>query len=227
MRNTHQNPCALAQCVHALNRNRIHHSGERNTLYKGAPVLFHHLNAYMLKRWKTLSTSIVFENPWWTYKRDTFQIPDGVSGEYHYVYTRGSSMVVPITPEGELLLVNQFRYLCDRESIEFPCGSVNEGDSYLDTARHELEEETGFRADHFEEVSTFNPYNGVTSEICHVFLATELTPGNANPDATEEFELIRCSPSDFEEKIATNEVWDGMTLAAWMLVRHCVYPRSL
>jgi ADP-ribose pyrophosphatase len=174
----------------------------------------------MLKRWQQLSTGTVFQNPWWTYKKDTFRIPGGVEGEYHYVYTRGSSMVIPVSAEGELLLVNQYRYLCDRESIEFPCGSVNEGDSHLDTAHHELQEETGFQAGTMQELGAFNPYNGVASEMCSVYLATQLTPARATPDATEEFELIRCSIADFERWIRENKVWDGMTLAAWMLARH-------
>lgn len=173
----------------------------------------------MLKHWKQLTSSIVSQNPWWTYKKDTFQIPDGVAGEYHYVYTRGSSMVVPVTEAGELLLVNQYRYLCDRESLEFPCGSINEGDDYLKTAHHELLEETGFQAGKMEKAGIFNPYNGVTSEICTVYFASELTPGKAVPDATEEFELVKYTPAAFESMVRENKIWDGMTLAAWMLVR--------
>ena len=102
---------------------------------------------------------------------DCFEIPNGFSGEYHYVHTNGSSMVIPITEEGKIILVNQFRYLCNRESIEFPCGSVKEGRSYLETAHSELEEETGYRANLMKIVGEFNPYNGVTSEICKIFLA--------------------------------------------------------
>ena len=182
----------------------------------------------MLKRWKTLTTGIIHTNPWWTYKKDTFQIPGGVDGEYHYVYTRGSSMIVPVTADGHILLVNQYRYLCDRESIEFPCGSVNEGDTHLDTAEHELEEEAGFHAGDLREIGHFNPYNGVTSEICRVFLAANLTPVNSRPDATEEFELILCTPQEVENKIAQNEIWDGMTLAAWMLARRTIdFPPEL
>lgn len=173
----------------------------------------------MLKRWKQLTSSIKFKNPWWTYKIDTFQIPDGVSGTYHYVYTRGSSMVVPVTPAGEILLVNQFRYLCDRESLEFPCGSINEGSTHLETAHHELAEETGFKAGSLVEAGHFNPYNGVTSEICHVYLGTDLTPTEAKPDVTEEFELLALTVVELEQKIATNAIWDGMTLAAWTLVK--------
>jgi len=173
----------------------------------------------MLKRWEKLTSTVHFKNPWWTYKIDNFQIPDGVSGEYHYVYTRGSSMIVPVTKNGEILLVNQYRYLCDRESLEFPCGSINEGDTYLDTAHHELSEETGFQAGKMVEAGHFNPYNGVTSEICRVFVARDLMPALSQPDATEEFELVSCSMEKLESLIGENKVWDGMTLAAWMLAR--------
>jgi len=81
----------------------------------------------------------MFRNPYWTYKRDTFELPSGRPGEYHYVHTNGSSMVVPIVGDGSMLLVNQYRYLVGRESMEFPCGSVKEGSTHEETARHELE----------------------------------------------------------------------------------------
>ena len=173
----------------------------------------------MLKRWKRLTSSVVSTNPWWTYRKDTFKIPGGVSGEYHYVYTPGSSMIVPVDADGMVWMVNQYRYLCDRESLEFPCGSVKEGHTFVDTARFELEEETGLGADALEEAGHFNPYNGVTSEICRVFLATGLAPGTPRPDETEEFELLRMRPDEVEDHIERNEIWDGMTLAAWTLVR--------
>lgn len=173
----------------------------------------------MLKRWKHLSTTTLFENPWWTYKLDTFQIPEGVAGEYHYVHTRGSSMIVPLTREGRILMVNQYRYLCDRESMEFPCGSVKEGHTYLDTAHLELVEETGYRAGSLVELGQFNPYNGVASELCTVFLATDLEL-DASPsagDETEEFELVLLTPSELVQNIRAQAIWDGMTLAAWAL----------
>ncbi len=152
----------------------------------------------MLKRWKKISTKVIYKNPWWTYKLDDFEIPDGFSGEYHYVHTNGSSMVIPFTDEGKILLVNQFRYLCDRESLEFPCGSVKDGKSHLETAHLELEEEAGFRSDLMEFIGEFNPYNGVTSEICMVYFAYQLQITNAKPDETEEFEVVHCTPEEME-----------------------------
>jgi len=177
----------------------------------------------MLKKWQQLTTKVLFKNPWWTYKLDTFQIPEGVSGEYHYVYTRGSSMVVPLTANGHVVLVNQYRYLCDRESLEFPCGSINEGHTYEQTALLELQEETGYQAGApLQELGRFNPYNGVTSEICTVYMARDIVPHNGlvKKDETEEFEVMVLSPNEVDKKIKSGEIWDGMTLAAWMLAHN-------
>jgi 8-oxo-dGTP pyrophosphatase MutT (NUDIX family) len=176
----------------------------------------------MLRRWKTLSSKTLYKNPWWTYRVNTFQIPNGVSGEYHYVHTEGASLVVPILDDGRLILVNQYRYLCDRESIEFPCGGVKLGHSYDEMAQKELEEETGFRSDTLHKVGEFDPYNGVTDEFCAVFIARGLHRTQAKPDATEEFEVVECSPDKLENLIRERRIWDGMTLAAWAMVKEKV-----
>ena len=172
----------------------------------------------MLKRWKRLKTTTLRKNPWWTYKLDAFRIPDGITGEYHYVHSNGSSMIVPVTDDGRIILVNQYRYLCDRESLEFPCGSVKDGSDYEETADVELREETGFRAEKWDTLGEFNPYNGVTDEICRIYIARGLTPVDSRPDATEEFELHRLTPEEISARIADNTIWDGMTLAAWSLL---------
>ena len=112
-----------------------------------------------LRSWKKLSESILLKNSWWTYKRDTFQLPSGKPGEYHYVHTNGSSMIIPVLGDGTLVLVNQHRYLMGKESMEFPCGSVKEGSTHDETARHGLNEETGYSAKDLSKVGEFNPYS--------------------------------------------------------------------
>ncbi|MGA9116475.1 MAG: NUDIX hydrolase [Bacteroidota bacterium] len=177
-----------------------------------------------LRIWLKLSTRVVHRNPWWTYLRDECRLPSGARGEYHYVHTNGSAMVVPVLADGSLLLVNQYRYLRARESLEFPCGSVKEGAGYEDTAVQELAEETGYRAGRLQSAGSFNPYNGVTDEICRVYLAHDLRKTGGEPDPTEEFELVPLAPHSLEEKIRSGMVWDGMTIAAWHLVRHLLDP---
>jgi ADP-ribose pyrophosphatase len=175
-----------------------------------------------LKSWKRLRQSFELKNPWWTYRKDDVLLPSGKQGEYHFVHVEGSSMIIPVLPDGTLILVNQYRYLADRESLEFPCGSVKEGSTYDETARLELEEETGFSARDLTAVAGFNPYNGVTDELCRIYIARDLVPVNSRPDDTEEFEHLHLSVSGLDRKIASGEIWDGMTLAAWALIRRLV-----
>jgi 8-oxo-dGTP pyrophosphatase MutT (NUDIX family) len=172
-----------------------------------------------LGRWKTLSTAILFKNPWWAYQKDDALLPNGKRGEYHSVRTNGSSLVIPVLPDGRIIVVNQYRYLCDRESIEFPCGGVKEGATYDETAVHELAEEAGYQAREWRIAGEFNPYNGVTNEICRVFIAKHLMPVVAAPDETEEFERIVLSAEEFEARIISGVVWDGMSIAAWAIAK--------
>ena len=172
-----------------------------------------------LKPWKKLAESLLLRNPWWSYRRDTYEIRPGTMGEYHYVHTNGSSMIIPVLNDGKVLMVNQYRYLLDRESVEFPCGSVKDGATYDQTALMELAEETGYSAKRLFEVGEFNPYNGITDEMCHVYLARELQFVGGTPDETEEFELLTMDPGEIDQKVQDGTIWDGMSIAAWGIVR--------
>jgi ADP-ribose pyrophosphatase len=172
-----------------------------------------------LKPWKKISSEVKFKNPWWTYMYDKCKLHNGKDYEYHYVHTAGSSFIIPIKDNGKIILVNQYRYLNDRFSIEFPGGGIKDGQTPEQVARKELIEETGFDGD-FEKVGFFNPYNGVADEICYVFIARNLRLSNQEiKDDSEEFEMLELSPEEIDEKIRTNEIYDGMTMAAWALAR--------
>jgi ADP-ribose pyrophosphatase len=169
-----------------------------------------------LRKWIKTSNIILSKNDWWEYHKDSLVLPSGKNGEYHFVHTTGSSLVVPQLNNGKLVLVNQYRYLLDKESIEFPCGSIKPGESYLETAKKELKEEANLTAENWELLGFFNPYNGVTDEICNVYLAQNLKKETGIPDETEEFEIMELSISEVLELINKNIIWDGMTLAAFL-----------
>ena len=172
-----------------------------------------------LRTWTKRSESTVLKNPWWTYRKDEVTLPSGLPGEYHYVHTLGASLIVPVRKDGRIVVVNQYRYLLNRESVEFPCGGVKEGSDHEQTAIQELEEEAGLMAGDWRIAGEFNPYNGVTNEICRVFIARNLMDIPARPDNTEEFEILTLTPEEFEAKIISGVVWDGMSMAGWMLAK--------
>jgi len=180
-----------------------------------------------LQPWKKLRQQDLIVNGWWTYRKDDYELPGGKRGEYHYVHTEGASLVIPILGDGSLVLVRQYRYLCSRESLEFPCGGVKRGSSYEETAAAELREEAGYEARVMRRVGEFNPYNGITDEICRVYLASELTQVGHAREVTEEMELEVLSTAAVEGKIRSGEIWDGMTLAAWTLAAPSLQPRGL
>jgi ADP-ribose pyrophosphatase len=172
-----------------------------------------------LRPWKRISGGEVHRNPWWSYRRDEVTLPSGRPGEYYYVHTNGSSMTVAVLDDWRILLVKQHRYLASRDSLEFPCGSVKDGASYEQTALLELAEETGYSARTWLQLGEYNPYNGVTDELCRVYVALNLSRVGAEPDETEEFELFALTTEEIDECVEKGEIWDGMTLAAWALAR--------
>jgi ADP-ribose pyrophosphatase len=178
-----------------------------------------------LVRWKKLKEQVVQKNPWWTYRRDEFEIPGKKKGEYYYVHTNGSSLVIPMFDDGRLLLVNQYRYLCERESLEFPCGGVKNGHTHEETAVQELAEEAGYAARNWDLLGEFNPYNGVTNEFCRVYLARDLVPAVSRPDDTEEFERVTLTSDDVDARILSGVMWDGMSIAGWTIAKPHLPPR--
>ncbi|MCX8051030.1 MAG: NUDIX hydrolase [Chlorobi bacterium] len=166
---------------------------------------------------RRITSQRVAENPYWEYWLDTYRLRDGSEHPYHYVHTHGSVMVVPIADDGRLVLVRQFRYLWQRESIEFPGGGVPDGTSARDHALRELQEEAGFAASLVEHIGDFNPMNGVTDERCSVFIARGLVPAAKSNDPIEETQPLLLTESQLRQHIADGTIWDGMTLAAWAL----------
>ncbi len=174
----------------------------------------------MLKKWEKLSETTFADNKYWTYKIDRFKINDEVEGEYHYFQTRGSSMVIPINSENKILLTKQYRYLNNTESYEFPCGGVEEGLSSQENALKELREESGFSCNKLVKIGYFAPYSGVADEICDVYIAKDLYYSPLNADDTEDFEVEFFTIAEIEKMIEDNIIWDGMSLAAWILAKN-------
>lgn len=174
----------------------------------------------MPKHLKKLTEEILHQNHWWTYKHDTYEKPNGEVGDYFYGETPGMAIIVPVMTDGSILLTLQHRYLEDKQSIEFPGGGTQKGQTPLESAQRELFEETGCIAKEYIKMGSFQPCNGMMKDVCHVFLAHVIEQKQAQPDDTEEFELLYRLPEELDEMIRKNEIWDGETMAAWALVHH-------
>jgi len=170
-----------------------------------------------LKIWKRLDTKVVHENKFWSYILDHYSIGENVKGEYHYVHTPGSTLIIPMVSRDTFIMIKQYRYLNQNFSIEFPCGGVVPGLPRDENARKELREETGYNPKNLNKIGEFSPFTGAADEMCTVFFGSDLEKDPLPADVTEEFEILALTRTQIQELIATNVIWDGLTLAAWSL----------
>ena len=174
---------------------------------------------------KTLSHYTKYSNNWWDYIVENYIMPNGQIGEYHYVHTNGSTFVIPHLHSDTFIMVNQYRYLNKKNSTEFPGGGLKKGITFEQNAIEELQEESGYASKKIEYIGEFNPYNGVTDEICKVYYATDLSKSFAKPDESEKIDCIEIKFNEINDKIYKGEIWDGMTLAAWSIF--CLKKRKI
>lgn len=171
----------------------------------------------MNQKYTTLKIEKIEPNPYWNYVIEEYVLPNLRTGKYYYVDSNGSTVIIPRKKNGKFIMTKQYRYLNKEYSIEFPGGGIKKGLTAEENAREELQQETGLVADKLTLLGKFNPCNGMTNEICWVFLAEELRLSESRPDDSEEFEIFELSLHKILDKIKKGEIWDGMTLASWSI----------
>lgn len=146
---------------------------------------------------------------------DSVRLPNGNTGVREYIRHIGAACVVPLTPKGELLLVNQFRYPFGAVLPEIPAGKLDSPDeSPLEAAKRELMEETGAEASQMISLGEYYPTCAYSNEVIHMFLALDVTPGTQHLD---DDEFIRCESVPLEafvRRIMAGEIRDGKTQTA-------------
>jgi 8-oxo-dGTP pyrophosphatase MutT (NUDIX family) len=124
------------------------------------------------------------------------------------VNCKGIVVIIPVTKEGDLLLIRQFRPVLNSYVIEFPAGLNDKGETLLDAARRELIEETGYTSETFELIAEGPVSSGLSTEVLTIFLASEALPaspalrGKYPIEETESIELIRTPLMSAHQTIA-------------------------
>ncbi len=132
---------------------------------------------------------------------------------YSFIVAARSVSIMAVTPQRRILLVRQYRYPTHGYNYELPGGGA--GRLPLPRAdQKELEEETGYRAGRFRKLGIYVVYSGLSSEICHVFLATELHEGQQHLEETEHLTVHQVTYPQLQRMIARGQFRDGMGLAS-------------
>lgn len=138
---------------------------------------------------------------------------NGKESNWDYVHHNGGAAVIPVTDEGKIIMVRQWRNALDRYTLEIPAGALEHGESGLSCVSRELEEETGYRSEHFEWLVSTNSWVAFTNELVEVFVARDLIPSVQKFDEEESIELEEYTIDELKEKIFKGEITDSKTVA--------------
>ena len=142
-------------------------------------------------------------------------ISNGHECRWDFIHHDGAAAVIPVTEEGKILMVRQYRNALDRFTLEIPAGKLDSPDEpTLDCAARELEEETGYRAESMEFLISVNTTLAVCDEHMDIYLARDLKPSHQHLDEDEVIQVEEWELKDLEEMIFSGKITDAKTMAA-------------
>ena len=145
---------------------------------------------------------------------DTVEV-NGHQAKWDFIHHDGAAAVLPVTEDGKILMVRQYRNALDRYTLEIPAGKLDSLDeAKIDCAYRELEEETGYRCDHLEYLMSVNTTIAFCDEALDIFLARDLKKTHQHLDPDEEIEVEAWELSDLLKRIYAGELTDGKTESA-------------
>ncbi|MCX7206007.1 MAG: NUDIX hydrolase [Proteobacteria bacterium] len=160
-----------------------------------------------------ISSERVFDGALLHINRDTVRLPDGSQATREYVIHPGAVMIIPVLPDGKLLMERQYRYPMHRVYLEFPAGKLDAGEDALACGKRELLEETGYTAQEWQKLGVHHPIISYTNEEIHFYLAQNLTAGKPQLDEGEFVECVSVSLDDLITGVLDGSITDGKTVA--------------
>lgn len=165
--------------------------------------------------WKILSSDYLVRRPWLTARRDKVQLPDGrVAPEFYVLEYPDWINVVALTTDGNIILERQWRHALGIVSTEIPAGVVEAGETPLEAARRELQEETGYTGGEWEPIVTVAPNPGLMTNRCHSFLAKGVSKTSGQHlDANEDLQVFFRRPDEVDRMLHEGVFSQAMMVA--------------
>ena len=153
------------------------------------------------------------------WRRDRVQLPDGREATREYVVHPGAVMVVPILPDGRLVMERQFRYPVGMTMIEFPAGKLDAGEGGLACAKRELLEETGYVGRRWARAGVMHPVIGYATEFIEIWFAQDLTLTERHLDDGEFLDVFTATQDELEAWMQQGKLTDAKTIVGMMWLR--------
>lgn len=149
------------------------------------------------------------------------RLPNRAEGDWECVRHPGGALAVPVTSDGKLVLLRQYRFAAQGRLIEFPAGTVEPHEDPATTIKREIEEETGYRAHKWDTLGKFFLAPGYSDEIIYAFLARDLEKLDVPPDGDEDedIEVLLMTPQELEQAILAGEPVDAKSISSFVLAR--------
>ncbi|RJX42168.1 NUDIX hydrolase [Halonotius aquaticus] len=161
-------------------------------------------------RWETLDTDIDYACPGFEVRRDDVRLPDGTETDYHYVDESPAVVILPLTPDGDIVIIEEWRQAVDRVNRGLPAGSMEGDEEPTDAAHRELREETGYEADRIEHLLTTEPSNGIANSVHHHFVAYDCEPtAEQELDANESIRVETVGYDEYLDNVVNDDLNDG------------------
>lgn len=174
----------------------------------------------MSNSWKTLSVDVKYDNPWIRVEEHQVINPAGNPGIYGTVTFKNRAVaILPLFDNSDTLIVGQTRYPLSQYHWELPMGGGPENEPLLISAQRELEEETGYLAESWEQLLETYLSNSVTQEFGVTFVARNLTEGSMSLEETEDITVRRLPFETVFQMVMSGKITDAMTIASVMKAR--------
>ena len=161
---------------------------------------------------KKISSKEIFEGKVMRVTVDTVELPNGAEASREIVHHRGAVCVLPLTDEGDVICVRQFRYAHGEVLLEIPAGKLEEGEyDHRAAALRELSEETGAQCKELTYLGKLYPSPAIFTEVIHMYLARGLTFGETHPDDDEFLEVERIPLEKLKDMVMRGEIYDAKT----------------
>ncbi|WP_374075118.1 NUDIX domain-containing protein [Bdellovibrio bacteriovorus] len=160
---------------------------------------------------KILSSKQIFRGRFLKIEQDQVQAPDGRTYVREYILHPGAAMMIPLLPNGNVVMIHQYRHAVKQVFLEFPAGKRDHGEETILTAQRELKEETGYEAKDWKFLTTIHPVIGYSNEHIDLYLARELTLAQQQLDHGEFIEVVEVKPEDLMRYVREGKVSDVKT----------------